>query len=111
IDRTTPPRVSISGGASPTVVSWDPEPGLKVYDIIRGDVASLNAADLGPVACLENDSLDTSTASAPDAEIPGPGEAFFYLYRGSPGPVAGPGSYGTSSNGAPRTPGMGGCSP
>ena len=109
LDRTIPPRIAVSSGSGPTIVSWDPEPGLKTYDVIRGDVDALGAADLGPVVCLANDSLDTSGGSAPDSETPVLGQAFFYLYRGSPGPNAGPGSYGNSSSGTPRAPASGGC--
>lgn len=108
IDRLTAPKIQVSGGVAPTVVSWDVESGPTTYDVVRGDVASLatrgdGSVDLGAVACLENDSPDPSTANAPDAVTPLPGQVFFYLYRGNPG------SYGTSSSGGARTPSSGNC--
>ena len=73
-----------------TTLSWSSVPPGRSYDAIRGQVANLSLEGLdlhlGPVVCLENDSSDTTTGSgaeAPhaDADIPAPGEAFFYLVR------------------------------
>lgn len=114
IDRTTTPSIRISPGPAPTEVSWDVESGPVFYDVIRGTIDSLAAGaggtvDLGAVTCVENDSTDSSTANAPDPALPLPGQAFFYLYRATPGAPAGPGSYGQSSGGGERIPGSGGC--
>jgi Tol biopolymer transport system component len=114
IDRATPPAIVVSSGSDPTVVSWDTESGPAFYDAIRGDRASLTlrgdgSVDLGTVVCLADDSTVPSTASAPDPDIPLPGQVFFYLYRGTPGASAGPGSYGKSSSGGERIPSFGGC--
>ena len=59
--------------------------------------------------CVENDSADNDTLGSEDAEQPAVGQAFFYLFRGSAGLLAGPGSYGTSSAGEERLPSFGGC--
>jgi Tol biopolymer transport system component len=113
IDRETEPVLRISR-ETPTVVSWTVESGPLRYDVIRGNVAALGplpggGVDLGPVACLEDDSPDATTAGDGDPLAPGPGEAFFYLYRGTPGLQAGPGSYGTGSGGGERQPASGDC--
>jgi Tol biopolymer transport system component len=100
---------------APTVVEWDPDPRAVHYDVIRGDVAALavgpgDTVDLGTVTCLENDTLNTSTAGAEaDATQPVPGQVFFFLRRWTQGPADGPGSYGQGSGGAARVPGAGDC--
>ena len=69
------------------------------------------SVDLGTVLCVEDNSGDTTTAAAYDDPVtPAVGQAFFYLFRGSMGAVAGPGSYGTGSNGDERVPSGGDCS-
>jgi hypothetical protein len=40
---------------------------------------------------------------------PAPGQVWFYLYRGSAGPLASPGTYGTGSGSRERIPAGGGC--
>jgi Tol biopolymer transport system component len=112
IDRQQPPQLRV-GEASPTVLYWTHGSGPARYDAIRGTVAELRPAggagtDLGSVACLEDDSPDADTEGFGDTEQPAPGEAFFFLYRGSPG-VREPGSYGVSSEGGVREPGSGDC--
>lgn len=114
VDRATAARIRVSKGPAPTVITWDVESGPLRYDVIRGDVASLRfsetgGVDLGPVVCVENDSGDASTAGSADVVTPGPGQAFFYLYRGSQGVAAAPGSYGQASSGEERAPSAGGC--
>jgi hypothetical protein len=76
-----------------TIVSWAPPalvPPPASYDVIRGFVGALYddgaTVHLGGVTCLENDSLDTTTAAGteparPDTGLPAPGRAFFYLVR------------------------------
>lgn len=102
------------GKPSPTVLRWQAEAGPVRYDAIRGDVASLRFlggdVDLGAVVCLENDSPDNETVGFGDAADPAPGQAFFFLYRGTQGIGAGPGSYGTSRDGRTRVAGAGDCS-
>jgi Tol biopolymer transport system component len=97
----------------PTLVQWDPSPWALGYDVIRGDLASLAAGvggtvDLGVVVCIEDDSSDAMTTADDSAEL-APGEGFFYLYRGDPGDLIGPGSWGEGMGGAERVPAGGEC--
>src|SRR4029453_7370138 len=115
VDMAREPGIRVSPTA-PTLVSWDVEAGPIRYDVIRGDVANLapgppGTVDLGPVACLENDSPDADTRGFEDAAIPPPGHPFFFMFRGSRGLNFGPGSWGQSSVGAERVPGSGVCAP
>lgn len=115
IDFTAAPVVRVSKDA-PTLVSWDHEAGPIRYDVIRGDIASLSpgaggTVDLGPVVCLEDDSPDADTRGFEDADQPSPGQSFFYMYRGTRGLNAGPGSWGQSSSGFERVPSSGACAP
>jgi Tol biopolymer transport system component len=114
LDYNAPNPLVISGGSAPTTVAFNPEPGIVRYDIIRGSVANLHNAgstvNMGAVTCLKDDSGDTSTAGYPDALTPSSGEVFFYLFRGTMGSAAGPGSYGTGTAGE-RVAGSGDCNP
>jgi hypothetical protein len=94
-------------GANTTCV-WASVPGATAYDVIRGNISSLQISGgqvlLGSVVCIENESTDTTTApNHRDASTPALGQGFFYLFR-----VSG-GNYGTSSSGLPRVPGSGTC--
>ncbi|ANM29410.1 hypothetical protein ABI59_07135 [Acidobacteria bacterium Mor1] len=109
IDRADTPVFTV-GKADPTVLSWTHGSGPIRYDVIRGDVANLAAGgDLGAVTCLEEDSPEASTEGFGDTLQPTPGQVLFFLYRGSEGLNAGPGSYGQASDGSTRTPASGGC--
>ncbi|GAB4373026.1 MAG: hypothetical protein Kow0062_09770 [Acidobacteriota bacterium] len=107
-DMRAPASIDVRGMVD-TVVAWTPEAGPVRYDVIRGDVAQLGEGDLGPVVCVEDDSPDPDTVGYEDAENPSPGQAFFYVYRGTEGSAAGPGSWGRTSNGTERQPGSGSC--
>jgi hypothetical protein len=100
---------------SPTVVTWDPSPGSVRYDVVRGSISNLaisgSTVDLGPVVCLEDESPDNHTRGHEDDADPAPGEAFFFLYRGSVGAAAATGSYGQGTGGRERIAGAGGCNP
>ena len=101
-------------GSAPTVLSWPPEPGPVRYDVLRGDLANVQPGvgetiDLGPVICLEDDSPDADTVGFEDTDDPAPGQVFIYVYRGSQGLDAGPGSYGQSSGASERLAGTGDC--
>ena len=95
-------------GANTTCV-WASVPGATAYDVIRGNISSLQIVggvqvNLGSVVCIENESTDTTTApNHRDSTTPSLGQGFFYLFRASGG------SYGTSSTGLPRVPGSGTC--
>ncbi|HKQ63142.1 MAG TPA: hypothetical protein VJS92_17780 [Candidatus Polarisedimenticolaceae bacterium] len=115
VDYTRPSRIEV-GKPAPTVLSWEPEPRPVRYDVIRGDVANLQpgaggAVDLGAVVCLEDDSPDATTAGFGDAAQPVPGQAFFFVHRGTQGLSDGPGSWGQGTGGAERTAGAGACAP
>jgi hypothetical protein len=115
-DYNAPNPPVISPGPAPTTVSFEPEPGRIRYDIIRGDVADIQdlgggIIDLGPVLCVEDDSPDPTTAGSDDPDTPASGQAFFFAFRGTMGTSAGPGSYGTGTNGSDRVPGAGACNP
>jgi Tol biopolymer transport system component len=106
------PNISRS---TPTLFAFRPEPSPVRYDMIRGNVANLGpgssgTVNLGLVSCLENDSPDATIAGHEDSLAPAAGQAFFYLYRGSQGLSAGPGSYGVSKLGLDRKPSSGDCS-
>jgi Tol biopolymer transport system component len=113
-DMTALPEFTVGKG-SPTELSWDHSPTSLRYDAIRGSIANLSIAgatvDLGPVTCLEDDSPDSHTHGHGDAADPAPGEAFFFLYRGSVGFDATAGSYGQGTGGKERVAGAGGCNP
>jgi len=105
--------VRVSGGAS-TRVDWDAVSGAPdaIYDVVRGDLASLGASggivDLGTLVCIEEDSTDATTAGDEDVSIPAPGTAYFYLVRFELGFSTG--EWGRSSADEVRQ-GTGGCSP
>jgi len=69
---------------------WDPIPGAVSYDVIRGERSALlddgTAVRLGDVLCIEDDSMDATTAAgaeppSPDTETPPLGQAFLYFVR------------------------------
>ena len=113
-DMTAVPSFSVGKG-SPTELSWDQSPTSFRYDAIRGSIANLSTSgatvNLGPVTCLEDDSPDNHTQGHGDLAEPAPGEAFFFLYRGSVGFNAAAGSYGQGTGGKERVPSAGGCAP
>jgi hypothetical protein len=91
-----------------TTLAWGSVPGAIGYDVIRGNVSSLQIVtgqvNLGSLVCIENESADTTTTpNHVDQIVPSPGQAFFYLFR-----VSG-GTYGSSSAGLPRIAGPGTC--
>ncbi len=100
-------------GAQATTLSWGTVTGALHYDVIRGDLANLRASgsniDLGPVVCIERQSLDTTTAGHEDRATPQPGKAFFYLVQFYDGVEES--SYGSESAGRARViaPGNGDC--
>lgn len=109
VDREAPASIVV-GKEAPTLVSWPVVPSALRYDVIRGAVDELApGGDLGATVCVENDSADNDTLGSEDPEQPAPGSAFFYLYRGSAGLLAGSGSYGQSSAGEERLPSFGDC--
>ena len=108
-DRTS---LKVRREATGSVVSWSPVLDASGYDLVRGDVeqirATWNAVNLGPVTCLADSVTATDTALLPDAELPAPGTAFFYLFRDNAS-VSDPRSYGADSAGRNRTASSGDC--
>ena len=96
-------------------MSWDVEAGPIRYDVIRGDLANVHldptTVNLGTVACVVNDPPVNSTEGSDDGTTPPPGHVFFYVYRGSQGLAAGPGSYGQGTGGKERVASGGDCNP
>jgi len=91
-----------------TTASWASIPGALGYDVIRGNLASIQESggqiSLGSVVCIENDSTDTTTApNHRDASMPALGTGFFYLLRVTAG------TYGTGTSGSLRVPSSGDC--
>jgi formylglycine-generating enzyme required for sulfatase activity len=92
--------------AAATYFEWDPRPGGTgtVYDLARGDLANVSAdaiaVDLGPLACIEDDSDDESSDTFRDTDTPAPGGVFIYVVRFQEGAVTGP--WGFASGGKER---------
>jgi len=77
-------------GHPDTFLSWNERPEAVAYDVIRGELGLLSSSGsqvvLGAVTCLENDSLDATTAQGsepphPDSGVPASGAGYFYLVR------------------------------
>ena len=113
-DQTAKPTFTV-GKASPTYLTWDPDPQSVRYDVLRGDLADLSitsgTVSLGGVTCVEDDSRDNRTLGSEDATQPAPGQGFFYLYRGTTGVPALAGSWGQGTGGLERVAGVGSCNP
>ncbi|HEX5043691.1 MAG TPA: hypothetical protein VFV75_12345 [Candidatus Polarisedimenticolaceae bacterium] len=82
-DGTADPIVlTLSKAAGGTRVDWTPGPENPVYNVIQGHLQDIVATDeayaLGIVQCIESASVDRTTAGFEHAELPLPGEAFFY---------------------------------
>jgi hypothetical protein len=96
-----------------SLVSWTEYWDAVQYDVIRGELRNLaprlGAIDLGPVVCIEEDSLDATTAGFEDPQNPPAGEAWFYLVAYSDGERSS--SYGTATAALPHEPGPGRCRP
>lgn len=94
----------LEGGTSWTV-SWDGDPRAKVHDVSRGLISGLPSGDYG--SCFADDLAATSVE---DADVPPPGDGYFYLVRGANPGCGGNGPWGSSSGGSPRVPaGAGAC--
>lgn len=80
------PLPTVNGLRADTGIAlgWEPLQGAEVYDVVRGDLDLLRAAEgdfsLAGVDCLENNSSDTVSL---DLDLPLPGAGRFYLVRGS----------------------------
>ena len=93
-----------------TLATWAWVPDAESYDVIRGELNNVVETgvtiNLGTVVCIETNSTDESTIGWKDAELPNPGQVFFYLVEYDNGISS---TYGTESAGKPRAPGFGDC--
>jgi hypothetical protein len=80
---------------------------VESYDLIRGALPISSETSLGPVDCLQDDSMAWSTSEDWDPEIPASGQGFFYLAR--PNGPDGALGYGSSSTDLERLPSAGDC--
>jgi N-acetylneuraminic acid mutarotase len=82
-----------------TTFSWPSNYPTTAFDVVRGDLAALPAGPgAGDEICFGN----VSSQSISDASLPAPNEGYWYLIRGR-NTCADPGTYGTQSDGTPRT--------
>jgi hypothetical protein len=105
-----PIEVYLAESGAGTSIAWAAVSGAKTYDVIRGELSQIAETpvliNLGTVVCVEDDSLDGSTANRVDPAVPAPGESFFYLVEYFDGTSS---TYGTESADKPRAPGPGDC--
>lgn len=109
---TEPVTISVAQTAAGTAVDWPVVPGASHYTVISGKLADLEQTTalirLGSVRCIELESSDASTVGSEDANVPAPGEGYFYLVEYDDGAPSG---WGTESAPKPRIVEFGGCSP
>jgi len=98
-------------GKTATTVTWPLVNGAVSYDVIRGNLAALRVqgsnVDLGPVSCIEQNSIDGTTIGHEDAAVPAPGQVFFYAVQFFDGEQDS--SYGSESAGRARVVNNGNC--
>jgi hypothetical protein len=103
-------EIEIYQGQGGTLVSWPAVTGAEFYDVIRGQLNNIRETSseisLGPVACIEANSIDENTVGWEDQALPLPGQVFFYLAEYFDGSSS---TYGTESVGKPRVPSSGDC--
>lgn len=94
---------------SSSSLRWSFPGGSATFDLIRAALSTAdpgsNPVDLGPVACIEENSFNLTSADHPDAALPDPGDLFLYLVRRQAA------DYGTASDGRSRAPASGDCTP
>lgn len=110
VDFDAPSTIEVVNNGAATMLSWAPEPQARRYDVVRGTLDAIavvgDSVDLGPVVCVAD---DTAGNVVTDTELPGSGEVFFYVRRGSAGDLSGAGDYGSDDMGRPRTVASGDC--
>lgn len=87
-------------GRDPTVLTWDEAPFADVYDVARGDLASLALGDAG--ACISGDDADPTDTTFADPETPLSGAGFIYLVRARDLICPASGTWGSNAAGALR---------
>jgi hypothetical protein len=78
--------------------TWDATVGATFYGVVRG---LMGALPIGPGGEEEVCFTGLLAPTFPDPELPDPETGFWYLIRGQS--ACGAGSYGTASDGTPRT--------
>lgn len=105
-----PIAISISETSQGTLITWLGVAGARWYNVVRGNLSDVRetpeAISLGVGACMEAQSLDTSTAGHRDTGTPAVGEGFFYLVEYDDG---GRSSFGSEGAAKPRLPLSSGC--
>jgi hypothetical protein len=81
-----------------TSFTWDAMSGLPTYDVVRGE---LSALPVGPAGADEICLGGLTSAVVVDADEPPPDTGYWYLSRA--GSTCGTGSFGSGSDGTPRS--------
>ncbi len=109
--QTDPLQLTVTQTPEGTLLAWDPVEGALSYDVVRGSLGAVtptpDAVDLGALVCVEQSSIDITTAGHEESGIPPAGSAWFYLvsYEDARGDV----SYGTAEADLPLSATNGGC--
>ena len=88
----------VSAAADEATYSWAAAPSATRYDAVRG---LLSAMPVGPGGDDEICFSDLPDPTLVDAAVPAPGTGYWYLSRGEND--CGAGTFGTRSNGSPRS--------
>jgi hypothetical protein len=100
---TEPLVITIDESSAGTVVSWSAVSGAHFYNVVRGDLGSVQemngAFDLGSVQCLAPAIAGPGTLGYEDDAVPASGQALLYLVEYDDGLLSG---YGTESAPKPR---------
>jgi hypothetical protein len=99
-----PPPAEVSGvevdGTASTALTWTALPGAVVYDVASSTLSDLRVNGTATATCLQNDVANAAYVDGrPDPAV---GDGYYYLIRGVG--ICGSGTYGTDSQGTPRTP-------
>lgn len=90
------PVLQVQHASSMTTLSWTSPAGATGFDVVRGSVAALRSSGgnftTATDACIAE---NRTTATLSVAQVPSPGNAFWFLVR--PANCGGPGSYNTMS--------------
>jgi len=95
---TAPAETQNLTAANKTTYNWSAAATSTRYDVVRGSTA---AFPVGPGAGDEVCFGNLLVTSVTDAQVPSAGTGYWYLSRGEN--TCGNGTYGTRSNGTPRT--------
>lgn len=113
VTAVAPPLIESLWFLDSVVLQWAPSAGGSSYDLIKGDLVALRAAqgDFSqvPLQCIADDGQDTSAEDPARPRLPGEGS--FYLVRsvdcaGQAGSYEGPGTGGTRERDARLQPGV-----